>query len=241
MFSFQGAYDAYRYLYMIGKERRALLKRLQFHWCKGFSIWTGKMSMQRLTELLCHTLEDCVMLEQLNIGVVMTTVDGSWKWRSPQRDLFIAEGTPMLMECMRGRGEMDIRVRDVNDGWYCVLGSNGVYERRDVFKEEARRLVDSMGAVRGFFAFEHVREFEQALRNEARKDKREAVESAKMTSKKGLGKGTMGARKTRNSSKPARQIQHSAQRRRKVRVRQAAANGEEKRRAGFWYNKTQLR
>jgi hypothetical protein len=198
------------------------------------------MSMQRLTELLCHTLEDCVMLIQLNIGVVMTTVDGSWKWRSPQNDLFIAEGTPMLMECMRGRGEMDIRVRDVNDGYY-VLGSKGVYERRDIFKEEARRLVDSMGAVRGFFTFEHVREFEEALRNEARKDKGEVVESAKMTSKNGLGKVTRGARKTRNSSKPARQIQHSAQRRRKVRVRQAASNGEERRRAGFWYNKVQLR
>ncbi|CZR68284.1 uncharacterized protein PAC_18183 [Phialocephala subalpina] len=110
-FSFSNTLYAYLYLSFIGPQRRAYVSSIQFMW----AIYNGQARAMRLldvTDLLVRRLVDCVSLRKLHIAVAKESRDGT-SMKYPPSDLFLLDATPSLKAALRGRGDIEIKVREV--------------------------------------------------------------------------------------------------------------------------------
>jgi hypothetical protein len=108
-FSFNNAYDLYRYLYMIGPFRRQQVQRISF-WLRGniSSRWTTPN--QKVFEWASEMLSQCRSLHRLGIGVSEDTKDGR-----------MGSGPVKGLDALAGMGltDLEVRVREVS-----LLGSH---------------------------------------------------------------------------------------------------------------------
>ncbi|CZR64424.1 uncharacterized protein PAC_14322 [Phialocephala subalpina] len=162
-FSFENAYDLYRYLYMIGPENRRWVRNIQFL-ISGFR-YSGKvMKNQDVFKLAFDVLADCLRLRKLHIGVSDQTTDGLP--RKEERSLFAVKDWGVF-DSMRGLGNIvagiDLKVREVLewDHWCSVDWEN-------VFEMDVKNTsIWTRGLM--FFQHKHVLEFERALSDEFRR------------------------------------------------------------------------
>lgn len=96
-FSFSNTYDLYRYLYMIGEERRQCIKSIEI-------LWQGERRREA-----AEMLAECINLQRLYIGVSSSTTDYT---KYPQQNLWVSRGIGQLKK-IRGFPNLDLRVREV--------------------------------------------------------------------------------------------------------------------------------
>ncbi|KAH6673529.1 hypothetical protein B0J14DRAFT_50361 [Halenospora varia] len=112
-FSFQDAYDLYRYLYMIGPHRRRLIRSIEFHLRSGFLYSAMVMSNREVFLLACEVLADCKSLERLDVGISWETI---WGMKKGEDTLFAVRDKGHL-DALRGMGlpKLELRMREVTD------------------------------------------------------------------------------------------------------------------------------
>jgi hypothetical protein len=103
-FSFSDTYDLYRYLYMIGEERRQCIKSIEIY-------WQGERRREA-----AELVGECINLQRLYIGVGCGTTQHT---KHPQEDLWLSRGVGQLKK-IRSLPSLDLRVREVNNwGRWC--------------------------------------------------------------------------------------------------------------------------
>ncbi|KAE9380156.1 hypothetical protein N431DRAFT_552360 [Stipitochalara longipes BDJ] len=103
-FSFDNAYDLYRYLNMIGSYRRQQIQRIDFWLRPGISrFWTT--SNQQVYEWTCEMLIGCRSLRKFGVGVSEHT-----------KDHRMGDGPIKGLEALTGLGfrDLEVRVREVS-------------------------------------------------------------------------------------------------------------------------------
>jgi hypothetical protein len=161
IFAFKNTYDLYRYLYMIGEERRQCIRSLEVEWqgdCPGEA---------------AELVGECISLQRLYIAVGIRTTKYT---KHPQRNLWAARGFSQLRE-IRGLPDLDLRVREV-----CCWGpirswpisELPIHDVRSLAKVEECRsfhlqrrhneILDT--PLFPFFAADHIAEIENSLKVE---------------------------------------------------------------------------
>jgi hypothetical protein len=161
-FSFTNAYNLYRYLYMIGPERRRWVRSVMFQLISGFRYSPKAMKTQDVFKLAFDVLADCTHLRKLYIGVSDQTTDGLPARK--EQDLFAVKEWGCF-DSVRGLREIDLRVREViSVDWPT---SN---EQQDVFEMDVK---DTWKWKHGkmFFKYKQILEFERALSEDFRRSK----------------------------------------------------------------------
>ncbi|KAF4634446.1 hypothetical protein G7Y89_g3657 [Cudoniella acicularis] len=110
-FSFDNAYDLYRYLYMIGDRGRRYLKSIEV--CLrsvSEDAYVFSVDIKRVTRYAFNLLADCKLLRKLYIGVLDTTTSSMTK----NRGNLIAFAGSGCFSAVRGLQQLDLRVREVS-------------------------------------------------------------------------------------------------------------------------------
>lgn len=124
IFSFENAYDLYRYLHMCGPYRRRWIRNIEFWLQVGEEYWWGKKYWE-IYEWAIELLRECPLM-RLGIGVSSETVEKA-KW--PVRGLEGLKG----MRLQR----IEVMVREVR-GWYSH--GRGLLEEENAAEETERWL-----------------------------------------------------------------------------------------------------
>jgi hypothetical protein len=161
-FSFTNAYNLYRYLYMIGPERRRWVRSVMFQLISGFRYSPKAMKTQDVFKLAFDVLADCTHLRKLHIGVSDQTTDGLPARK--EQDLFAVKEWGCF-DSVRGLREIDLRVREViSVDWQTSNEEQNVFEMdvKDTWKWKHGKM---------FFKHKQILEFESALSEEFRRPK----------------------------------------------------------------------
>jgi hypothetical protein len=158
-FQFERVYDLYRYLYMIGYERRRCIKSIEVFLVNvGFALWRYRfkknLPMRMVIQLAFDLLGDCTQLKKLYLGVHSETTEVPGGRGNSM--LVVKDSGVFAAVC--GLENLDLRVREV-----CHWGP---WMNANLFESGIREAFE-VGLPQWStpsFEIDHLREFERTLR-----------------------------------------------------------------------------
>jgi hypothetical protein len=212
-FSFKHTYDLYRYLYMIGEERRECIRSIEV-------FWQGERQREA-----AELVGECINLQKLYIGVGCGTTRHT---KHPQQNLWLSRGVGQLRK-MCGFPNLDLRVREVSNwGPWCQWP---VFE---LAVREAQRYMFPVSLSK--FDAGHIAEFEKGLKEEMGRAVQgsEAEEVEVEEPAQALGLANVKTKESTNRVLRTRKVDTEmshGRRKRKIPARKAGEKGETARRA----------